>query len=105
MPIREKFVEELTPGIEPTPWPVWFENLSEDEQQRYHQARARMDAYRQEAIDSGLMIIDPATADYIWRDEQAKQQGKRQDDECLEFYNRYNTETGRKIKSVLMEVD
>jgi hypothetical protein len=52
-----------------------------------------MDAYRQEAIDDGRMIIDK-DGSYIWRDEQAKKQGKRQDEECLNFYDRYNKEVG-----------
>jgi hypothetical protein len=104
MPIKETFIIETTPGIEPISWNIWFKNLPLSEKQRYHQARARADAYRQEAIDAGLMSIEPGTGNYIWRDEQAKQQGKRQDDECLDFYTRFNADTGRQVNGVLKEI-
>jgi len=104
MPIKETFVVETTPGIEPIPWDIWFKNLPESEQQRYRQARARADAYRQEAIDAGLMVIEPNSGSYIWRDEQAKKQGKRQDNECMDFYDRFNAASGRRVNGVLEEI-
>ena len=104
MPIKEIFVEETTPGIDPIPFKVWLRRQPQSEQQRYHQARARADAYRQEAIDAGIMSIEPGTASYIWRDEEAKKQGKRQDDECMSFYSRFNADTGRRITGILKEI-
>ena len=104
MPIKEIFVEETTPGIDPIPFKVWLRRQPQSEQQRYHQARARADAYRREAIDAGIMSIEPGTASYIWRDEEAKTQGKRQDDECMSFYSRFNAETGRRITGILKEI-
>ena len=102
MPIKETFVIETTPGIEPIPWDIWFKNLPASEQQRYHQARARADVYRQAAIDDGLMIHvhGASPGAYIWRDEAAKKQGKQQDDECMDFYDRFNADTGRKLVTV-----
>ena len=104
MPVKETFVVETTPGIDPIPFDAWLAGQSQSEQQRYRQARIRADAYRQEAIDSGIMSIETGTGAYIWRDEQAKQQGKRQDDECMDFYTRYNADTGRRVNGVLTEI-
>jgi len=104
MPIKEIFVVETTPGIEPIPFDVWISRQPLSEQRRYRQARARADAYRQEAIDAGLMSIEPGTGSYIWRDEHAKEQGKRQDDECMDFYDRFNADTGRQVNGVLKEI-
>ena len=104
MPIKETFVVETAPGIDPIPFDAWLAGQPPSEQQRYRQARARADVYRQEAIDAGLMSIEPGTGAYIWRDEQAKQQGKRQDDECMDFYTRYNADTGRRVNGVLTEI-
>jgi len=104
MPVKETFVIEITPGIEPIEFDVWIRRQPRSEQQRYRESRARADAYRQQAIDAGLMSVEPGTWDYIWRDEQAKQQGKRQDEECMDFYTRFNAETGRKITGVLKEI-
>ena len=107
MPIREKFIMETTPGIEPIVFSDWLDRLPLEEQKQYNEARARMDAYRQEAIDAGRMIqvhgVSPG--EYIWRDEDAKKQGKRQDDECLRFYDRFNAETGKKLVIVIEYVD
>jgi hypothetical protein len=50
------------------------------------------------------MSIETGTGAYIWRDEQAKQQGKRQDEECMDFYTRYNADTGRRVNGVLTEI-
>ena len=104
MPVKETFVVETTPGIDPVPFEVWLSRQPQSEQQRFHQARARADTYRQEAIDAGLMSIEPGTGAYIWRDEQAKQQGKRQDDECMSFYSRFNADTGRRVTGILKEI-
>lgn len=107
MPIIEKFVIETTPGIEPILFSEWLAQLPVDEQQRYNDARARMDAYRQEAIDSGRMIHvhGASPGEYIWRDEAAKKQGKQSDNECLSFYDRFNAETGRKLVIIVEHVD
>ena len=106
MPIKEIFVEETTPGIDPIPFEVWLSRQPQSEQQRYHQARARADVYRQAAIDAGLMIRVHGTSPgaYIWRDEEAKKQGKQQDDECMDFYDRFNADTGRRVTGVLKEI-
>jgi hypothetical protein len=104
MPIKETFIMETTTGIDPIPFEVWLSRQPQSEQQRFHQARARADTYRQEAIDAGLMSIEIDTGAYIWRDEQAKQQGKRQDDECMDFYTRYNSDTGIRVNGVLTEI-
>jgi len=107
MPIKETFIVETTIGITPIPFDTWLGQQSQSEQQRYREARARADTYRQEAINAGLMIhvhgASPGV--YIWRDEAAKKQGKQQDDECMDFYNRFNTDTGRKLVSVTEYVD
>jgi hypothetical protein len=104
MPIKEIFIIETTPGIDPIPFKVWLSRQPQSEQNRYHQARARADVYRQEAIDAGIMSIELSTDAYIWRDEQAKQQGKQQDDECMAFYDRFNADTGRRVNGVLTEI-
>ena len=104
MPVKEIFVVETTPGIEPIPFDVWLSRQPASEQQIYRQARARADAYRQEAIDAGFMSIEPGTGSYIWRDKQAKEQGKRQDEECMDFYTRFNADTGRQVNGVLKEI-
>jgi len=93
MPIKQKFIISYLPGSTGISFGEWLSTQSQDEQSRYHQARARMDAYRQEAIDDGRMTIDE-NSDYIWRDVQSRQQGKQQDDECLNFYHRYNKDVG-----------
>ena len=93
MPIKQTFITNYPPGTKPISFLEWLAMQPESEQSIYHQARARMDVYRQEAIDDGRMIIDNDN-NYIWRDEQSKQQGKRQDDECLDFYDRYNADVG-----------
>ena len=107
MPIKEIFVIETTPGIDPIHFDVWLARQTQSEQQRYRAARIRADAYRQAAIDAGLMIhvqgANPGA--YIWRDEEAKKQGKQQDDECMGFYDRYNADTGRKLVSVIEHTD
>jgi hypothetical protein len=107
MPIKEIFIIETTPGIDPIPFDVWLARQSPSEQDRYHQARARADAYRQEAIDAGLMIhvAGAVPGAYIWRDEAAKKQGKRQDNECMDFYARFNADTGRKLVTVVEHVN
>ena len=93
---------ETTPGIDPIPFDIWLAKQPLSEQKRYRESRARADAYRQAAIDAGFMIhihgSEPGA--YIWRDEEAKKQGKQQDDECMEFYNRFNFDTGRKLVMV-----
>jgi hypothetical protein len=104
MPIKEIFVEETTPGIDPIPFEVWLSRQPQSDQQRYYQARVRADTHRQEAIDAGIMSIEAGTASYIWRDEEAKKQGKRQDDECMSFYSRFNADTGRRIAGILKEI-
>ena len=106
MPIKETFVVETTPGIEPISFDDWLAQQSASEQQRYHQARARADVYRQAAIDASLMIRVHGTSPgaYIWRDEEAKKQGKQQDEECMEFYSRFNADTGRRVTGVLTEI-
>ena len=93
MPIKQTFVTHYPSDSTPISFREWFATLPNDEQSSFYRARARMDAYRQEAIDDGRMIIDK-DGSYIWRDEQAKKQGKRQDEECLNFYDRYNKEVG-----------
>ena len=93
MPIRQTFIKQYLPGVKPLTFPEWLATQSDSEQARYYQSRARMDIYRQEAIDDGRMSIDQ-DGNYIWRDEDAKNQGKRQDDECLSFYNRFNKDVG-----------
>ena len=107
MPIKETFVIETTPGIDPIPFDVWLRQQPQKEQKRYQEARARADAYRQAAIDAGLMIHvhGASPGAYIWRDEEAKKQGKQQDDECMDFYDRFNADTGRKLVSVVEHVD
>jgi hypothetical protein len=92
MPIKQTFITNYPPGPTPISFLEWLATQPDKEKSRYHLARARMDAYRQEAIDDGRMSL--ADDGYIWRDEQAKQQGKRQDDECLNFYDRYNKDVG-----------
>jgi len=92
MPIKQTFIINYQSDSKPISFFEWLATRPEEEQSSYHQARTRMDAYRQEAIDNGLMTLD--TDGYIWRDEQARQQGKRQDDECLNFYDRYNKDVG-----------
>ena len=104
MPIKETFVMETTPGIDPIPFDTWLAQQSLSEQQRFSEARARADAYRQAAIDAGLMSIEPETGSYIWRDADAKNQGKLEDDECLDFYTRFNADTGRIVNGVLTEI-
>jgi hypothetical protein len=104
MPIKEIFVEETTLGIDPIPFEVWLSRQPQSDQQQYYQARVRADTYRQEAIDAGIMSIEPGTVSYIWRDEEAKKQGKRQDDECMSFYSRFNADTGRRITGILKEI-
>jgi hypothetical protein len=106
MPIKETFVIETTPGIEPIEFDVWIRRQPQSEQQRFHQARVRADAYRQAAIDAGLMIRvhGEKLGAYIWRDEAARKQGKQQDDECMDFYDRFNADTGRRVTGVLKEI-
>ena len=103
MPVKETFVVKTTPGIDPILFDDWLAQQSLSEQQRYYQSRARADLYRQAAIDAGL-IIHVRNA-YIWRDEEARKQGKRQDDECMDFYNRFNADTGRKLVSVIDHIN
>ena len=103
MPIKQTFIEHFPPGTEPIYFGEWLDKQPASEQSRYYQSRARMDEYREEAIADGRMIIDN-DGSYIWRDEQAKQQGKHQDNECLEFYNRYNAEVGLTVTSVWTEI-
>lgn len=107
MPIRETFVIETTPGIDPITFDDWLSQQSESEQQRYHAAAARNDSYRQEAIDSGRMIWvhGSSPGQYIWKDEEAWKQNKLQDAECMGFYDRFNSDTGRKLVSVIEQVD
>lgn len=107
MPIKETFIVETTPGITPIPFDTWLGQQSQSEQQRFWNARARADAYRQQAIDDGLMIHvhGASPGAYIWRDEAAKKQGKQQDNECMEFYDRFNADTGRKLVTVAEYVD
>ena len=97
---------ETTPGIDPIPFDQWLAQQPVSEQQRYHLARSKADAYRQQAIDAGFMIrVEGASpGEYIWRDEEAKQQGKQQDDECMDFYTRFNADTGRRVNGVLTEI-
>lgn len=103
VPIKQKFITTYLPGATYMSFGEWLTTQSKDEQSRYHQARARMDAYRQEAIDNGRMTIDLYN-NYIWRDEQSRQQGKQQDDECLNFYDRYNKDVGMIVTWVWEEI-
>ena len=92
MPILQTWTVERPPGTELVTFLDWLLKLPIEEQQRYHAARIRADALRQQAIDEGLMII---TDDgYVWRDQVAFRVGKQNDVECMEFYTRYNAETG-----------
>ena len=104
MPIKETFVEETTPGIDPIPFDQWLAQQSTSDQERFYQARARADAYRQEAIDTGRLSIEPGTGSYIWKDQEMKRQGKRQDKECMNFYAKFNADTGRRIIYVSTEI-
>ena len=103
MPIKQTFITHYPPGDKPISFLEWLATQPDNEQSTYHLARARMDAYRQEAIDDGRMIIDK-DGSYVWSDEQAKQQGKRQDDKCLEFYDRYNTAVGITVTWIWTEI-
>lgn len=103
MPIKQTFITHYPPGDMPIPFLEWLATQPDSEQSKYHQARARMDAYRQEAIDDGRMIIDK-DGSYVWSNEQAKQQGKRQDDECLDFYDRYNAAVGITVTWTMTEI-
>jgi hypothetical protein len=104
MPIKQTFIKNY-PLSDTTPitFLEWLATQSDSDQARFHQARARMDAYRQEAIDDGRMTID-TDGNYIWSDEQAQQQGKQQDNECLEFYDRYNTAVGLTVTWTWTEI-
>ena len=111
MSLKQTFITQYAPGVEMITFPEWLATLSDSEQTRYHQARARMDAYRQEAIDAGRMIIDK-DGSYVWRDEAAinwKDKnslgfGKKIDDECLSFYDRFNADTGKTVTSIITEI-
>ena len=92
MPILQTWIVERLPGFEPILFSDWLSKLPAEEQQRYHAARVRADALRQRAIDEGRMVI---TEDgYVWKDQSAFSIGKENDDECIDFYTRYNAETG-----------
>jgi len=103
MPIKQTFIHQYATSDKPISFSQWLATQSDSEQTRYHQARARMDEYRNEAIDAGLMVIDKDNS-YIWRDEEAKNQGKRQDDECLGFYDRYNAAVGLTVTWIWEEI-
>jgi hypothetical protein len=92
MPILQTWIVERLPGFEPILFSDWLSKLPAEEQQRYHAARVQADALRQQAIDEGRMVI---TEDgYVWKDQSAFSIGKENDDECMDFYARYNAETG-----------
>jgi hypothetical protein len=92
MPILQTWIVERLPGFETILFSDWLSKLPAEEQQRYHAARVRADALRQQAIDEGRMVI---TEDgYVWKDQSAFSIGKENDDECMDFYTRYNAETG-----------
>jgi hypothetical protein len=105
MPLVEKFTIETTPGIEPISFSEWLDQLPPGEKDRYYTASARNDAHRNEAIAAGLMIVVPGTSEYTWRDDAAKAQGKTNDLECMEFYDRFNADTGRKLVTTIEHVD
>jgi hypothetical protein len=92
MPILQTWTVERQPGTKPILFSDWLLTLPAEEQQRYYTARIRADALRQAAIDEGRMII---TDDgYVWKDQSAFKIGKEHDDECMDFYTRYNAEIG-----------
>ena len=102
MPILQTWETEQLPGYQPITFDDWLLGLPEEEQQRYWKARARADALRQKAIDEGRMII---TLDgYVWKDQASLQVGKKNDDECLDFFTRFNAETGKVKKGVYKEI-
>jgi hypothetical protein len=72
---------------------TWVSSLSVEEQQHFLEARSRQDAYRQAAIDAGLLILD-TNSDYIWRDKIAARQGKSTDEVWNNFFERWKKECG-----------
>jgi len=92
MPILQTWTVERLPGFAPVTFDEWLSKLPAKEQERYHAARLRADALRQKAIDEGRMII---TDDgYVWKNQSSFGIGKENDDECMNFYTRFNAETG-----------
>jgi hypothetical protein len=102
MPILQTWVVEQLPGFEPTTFESWLLKLPTEEQERYRAARSRADALRQKAIDEERMII---TEDgYVWKDQSSVRIGKENDDECMNFYTRFNAETGQIRTGIYKEI-
>ena len=93
MAVRQVWQQISVSGESPMGFEQWLSTLSHSEQQEYCAAKDRQHAYRQNAIDQGLMQID-ADGGYVWRDEAAAQQGKPQDETWARYHARYHRECG-----------
>ena len=98
MPVRQSITWETIDGRPFTSIEEWLETLPKEEQDEYWAARERQDQYRQEAIDSGLMIRDPETGDYVWRDDDALETNKGSDLVWHQYWMRWLDECGINCK-------
>jgi len=108
MPVAQKFVFEFPEGVEPLDVNQWVEkNCTAAEQAEFAESRARQEAIRAKAIDSGRMTIaenDEAPHDYVWATAEEAEKNKENDPVWTSYWHRYEEATGVKFTIVTEEV-
>ena len=102
MPVVQKFVYTWPPGTKEIWFEEWLKTLSKTDKEEFDQGRAKGEAFRQQAIDSGRMIINEV-GDYVWKDSQSAY--KENDPTWEKYWKRWQKETGVHFSFYYEEID
>lgn len=102
MTIRQQFLYQTADGQPAITLLDWIATLPNYQQEEFFDARSRQLEYRQQCVDSGLLVVDTSgpVHDYIWRDEEAAKNGKPADPVWLAYFERYLTENNLKFSII-----
>ena len=102
MPVTQEFEYTWPEGSTPIQFHTWIATLSQSEQDEFAQAFIRQRAYRQQAIDSGLMSL--RFNGYEWKDKATLDRGKPTDPVWQAYWQRWIDTTGVQFIVNIVEV-
>jgi len=106
MPVVEKFIyhapdRDITEPLEiKRLFSDWLSSLTEEERMQYESADNRQKALRKRVEDSGDLIVDGW---YIWKDHKAAATNKPNDEEWIQFFQRFVREHRMSVEVVRIE--
>lgn len=101
MPAIQQFEYIWPDGVIPIQFHPWIATLTQAEQDEFAQALSRQHAYRQQAIDAGLLTL--GVDGYEWKDKATLDNGKPTDPVWQIYWQRWINTTGVQFKVNIVE--